>query len=401
MSNILFLATYPFTDPKHGGQIRCAEIVKYLSSKGHKVYTLILRSEEEYTNDDKHDFEFVFPVSSSLRLIDGHNIPFMNDYSSGEFAYSIKDRIKESLLNYSIDAIHCEQPWLFKIALFLKHNLLTNSIKLIFGSQNIESDLKGKILDAANVSSHDVELAVSKIRYLEEYAIQNADVILAVSEYDYNYFSNNLGSSGNKELLLIPNGIDRNRFNNSDLSVLDNIPEKYFVFVASGHPPNMTGFGEIFKNSLAFLPIDFPIVVIGSVCYLFESNTEYNNWKGINEHRLLKLGMLSTEQMNAVILNSNGVVIPITEGGGSNLKTAEALFSNCPVVATQKAFIGYEEFISSDGVSVVSSSDEFIDKMRELMNFNVKLRYQRQNLDLLTWDNIVSKYSDLLLGVPE
>jgi hypothetical protein len=37
-------------------------------------------------------------------------------------------------------------------------------------------------------------------------------------------------------------------------------------------------------------------------------------------------------------------LLPITQGEGSNLKTAEALLSGKPIVATSHSFRGYEEF---------------------------------------------------------
>jgi hypothetical protein len=51
--------------------------------------------------------------------------------------------------------------------------------------------------------------------------------------------------------------------------------------------------------------------------------------------------------------------LPITSGGGSNLKTPEALISEKFIISTKFAFRGFDNFINDNGVFIASNSSEF------------------------------------------
>ena len=142
------------------------------------------------------------------------------------------------------------------------------------------------------------------------------------------------------------------------------MPENYFVFVGSAHYPNASGFAEIFSKSLAFLPPDVSIVVIGGVSDILDYDYRYVQFKHLNDFKVIKMKDISDACLNSIILNCNAVLLPVTEGGGTNLKTAEALFSNRPVIGTDKSFIGYEDFKRSEGVYTANYPEEFISVMR-------------------------------------
>ena len=55
------------------------------------------------------------------------------------------------------------------------------------------------------------------------------------------------------------------------------------------------------------------------------------------------------------------IILPKTLSGGSNLKTAEALASGRPIVATNRAFDGFEGFRDVPGVTIHDDPDLFWD----------------------------------------
>ena len=61
------------------------------------------------------------------------------------------------------------------------------------------------------------------------------------------------------------------------------------------------------------------------------------------------------------------VGLPITHGGGTNLKTAEALWAGKHVVATTTAFRGFESFRTSPGVLVADEPSKFLAALRTTM----------------------------------
>jgi hypothetical protein len=58
---------------------------------------------------------------------------------------------------------------------------------------------------------------------------------------------------------------------------------------------------------------------------------------------------------------------PLTQGGGTNLKTAEALWSGKHIVATSIAMRGFENFIGQSGVHIADEPVVFKSKLREVM----------------------------------
>jgi hypothetical protein len=53
------------------------------------------------------------------------------------------------------------------------------------------------------------------------------------------------------------------------------------------------------------------------------------------------------------------ILLPIAYGGGTNLKTAEALVSGRPVVASIESFRGYEDYIKSPLVKIAETNLDF------------------------------------------
>jgi hypothetical protein len=52
-------------------------------------------------------------------------------------------------------------------------------------------------------------------------------------------------------------------------------------------------------------------------------------------------------------------LLPITDGEGSNLKTAEALEAGIPIVATSKAFRGFEAAMKLEHVTIADNPKDF------------------------------------------
>ncbi|MGB6285743.1 MAG: hypothetical protein WBG18_15200, partial [Xanthobacteraceae bacterium] len=62
----------------------------------------------------------------------------------------------------------------------------------------------------------------------------------------------------------------------------------------------------------------------------------------------------------------HGVLLPISDGGGSNLKTAEALTLGKWVIATSISLRGFEAY-ANDGVIVANNPVEFRHAMRQVL----------------------------------
>src|ERR1700754_3544937 len=78
MTVVLF-ATYPIAVPRHGGQIRCAQIVKALQESGLDVTTISVVDVQSYPKHDLGSLDLFFPADSACRLFRGKAIPDIND----------------------------------------------------------------------------------------------------------------------------------------------------------------------------------------------------------------------------------------------------------------------------------------------------------------------------------
>ena len=64
------------------------------------------------------------------------------------------------------------------------------------------------------------------------------------------------------------------------------------------------------------------------------------------------LGLVDPVVLEALLTRAAVILLPKTRGGGSNLKTSEALLARRPVVATRLAFAGFEAWRDLPGVTI-------------------------------------------------
>jgi glycosyltransferase involved in cell wall biosynthesis len=79
------------------------------------------------------------------------------------------------------------------------------------------------------------------------------------------------------------------------------------------------------------------------------------------------LGVLDDEDLAAVKSLAHEFLLPIGAGGGSNIKTAEALYSGKPVVCTSTALRGFEDYRALPEVIVADSPPKFQAAIRSVL----------------------------------
>ncbi|WP_139831346.1 MULTISPECIES: glycosyltransferase family 4 protein [unclassified Pseudomonas] len=357
MKTVLLLSTYPIASPRHGGQVRVANIASTFEQSGWSVTHLAVYEPEGYPPSTLGPNDVKFPAGSDFRKYKGAYVPLINDLLSGEFAASEQGGFPEILkkLPPAIDVIHVEQPWLWPLVLKIKQMPQYRNACLIYGSQNIEAPLKQEILDSYGIKG--AAPVIADIEALERKAALEADIAVAVTQADYDI----LKAWGAAMPLLAPNGIAPWT---AKAEVLETwkarLPESpWILYVASAHPPNFKGFNECLGSSLACIPPDSKLVVVGSVCEHLEATLRDSRWGQLNLSRLQLLYMLPDEDLDAVKTLAHAFLLPIPHGGGSNIKTAEAIYSGKYVVGTESAFRGFEQHLSQPEISVARSPAEF------------------------------------------
>lgn len=362
---VLILSTYPLGEPKHGGEVRLLNIKRAYESAGWRVTPLAIYPEEAYRKSSAGPDDILFPSNSPHRLFNGRLVPFVTDIASGAFASSEGGALPKILATVPsrIDVIHVEQPWLWPLAIVLRERQQYSSPLLVYGSQNIEAPLKRGIFNDWNVL--EFEDAIDAVDRLERQAAREADLTVAVTQGDVDV----LASWGVSNVKLLPNGIEPWRADDEAIAEWrQRLPKHpWLLYVASGHPPNFTGFSQVFGESLGCFPPVSRLVVAGSVTEHIYKVMRNTKWSTLNLSRLQLLFTLSDRDLAAVKTLAHGFILPISFGGGSNIKTAEALYSGAYVVGTPSAFRGFESFVELPEVFTGGNAKEFRRVIRDVL----------------------------------
>src|SRR5690606_18914632 len=234
--NILVLCTYPVGTPRHGGQLRVKSIIDVYRQAGHTVRVAGVLGSEVY---EKERGFVPFPGHRELTSILPH--PFlMEDFAIGQlFTKSVDHYVQlERNIDVTPDVIHVEQPWLFAFAQKFVAGRAPQA-KIVYSSHNVEWRLKAQILKAS-VNNDDIQRYVELVRAIELEAIDGAQAITCVSEFDATW----LREQTSRPVFVFPNGVAPWHATDSGIDEAKRVSKglKYALYCASAHPPNVTGF---------------------------------------------------------------------------------------------------------------------------------------------------------------
>ena len=355
------LNTYPIKNPQHGGQKRAAAIFQRYLDLGHEVQYIGIYTKDSYKERGSHDV--LITSGESLELMNEYNTKMSGDYATGIIALQDAGIYKSLLDKISVfkpDVIQVEHPYLASFVLYLKDEKIVPDFRFIYSSHNVEWMMKEDMIrGSSDISDDEKKRVTHEIKELETRATIQADMVIAVTDSD----KEKLEDMGAKKVILAPNGIDSIDFSEAAIAKQRRVYEhagieKTVVFVGSWHQPNWQGFMDNLTTGLGYLKINTKVIVVGGVGGLIQ---EYFNTGSVIERtcflqRAQLMGRVPEHTLTSIIALADVIVLPISEGGGSNLKTAEALLSGRPVVATKHAMRGYEGFEGLKGVTIADGA---------------------------------------------
>lgn len=389
MKKVLILSTYPIKSPSHGGQKRVAAICKSYQDAGLDVTFAAIFFPLHYKEYSRTDIK----IPKKYLTIMSQN-PFTGDVITGEIIRNdarLASKIQNLIEKVEPDIIQIEHPFLY-IGLEPMIKDLKKKPKLVFSSHNTEFKMKEEMLQKEGYPKEQIALVKEKIYQAEKNLALDADLIIVVSPGDKDDLTK-LGVSS-KKIHVARNGINRSTFNPKDLKYWEDYFQKQnvnkiAVFIGSAHPPNWTGFNQLIGSRVGLLKQDQRIVLAGGISdYLKEYYSSSNPESVIFWKRVLAVGKLSEERLSALIHRADCILLPITEGGGSNLKTAEALLADKPVVCTEYALRSFEEFSDNPNLNIAISSDDFVEKISKVLSDSTQKPQEAstaKDLNLLTW----------------
>ena len=298
------------------------------------------------------------------------------------------DRCKE----FGPDVVMLEQPFLWPIF----HDYCSSSgVFLVYSSHNVEARMKSAFYDR----EFDCPIAKTLTNYVEvveRNLVDAADLVVCVTEDDKLHWGPNVS----EKIVIVPNASDRP---NIDLEMTDKLAREisnkgireYAFFVGSDHIPNAVGFMDCIGKNLSFLAPDEGIVVMGGVNHALTREGFFDGLYGqVNRLRTISYEAPSDSTVDSALMGAKVVLLPIASGGGSNLKTAQAILSGKRILATEYAFRGYSDYRNR---ACIVNIQDFRNTMKLMMGDDLMNGVVSGNSDTaLTWDYQINNYSKIL-----
>jgi glycosyltransferase involved in cell wall biosynthesis len=196
---------------------------------------------------------------------------------------------------------------------------------------------------------------------------------------------------GAKNVVLAPNGIAHNKSRALPNKIVKiKHTEQSFIFIGSAHQPNWIGFEAMVGFALGFLPVTSKIYLIGGVSDHFVKTLSKRTIEHVTFwQRAVGYGRVSQSRLDKLIQGADVILLPITEGGGSNLKTAEAFAANKKIIATDYAMRSYEYLEHMPNLRVVSTPQAFRAAMISALDEPLRQRSSEEQVlvDRVYWEN--------------
>jgi FkbM family methyltransferase len=393
LTRILQIIPFPSMLQRDGGQIRVQQTGKALEAAGFTVIRCpVYRAARHANSIDEQPVINLDEAGGDPRyqhtwqLYDLTNGEVLaNDAGCFAAFRAFVDRSRP-------DVLMLEHPWLWPA---VKKLPASNRPPVIYNSHNLEAGLKCRMLKDACFA--DADSVAGEIEALERDLVGAAAAVSATTEADADVYR--IWDAG--PVVVAPNGAEQR----ARAHLRDVLPDplrhwwRYLLFVASAHPPNGTGFAELVMGGLAGVRPNERVVVAGSVCDLIAEHLRNRNATTIGSDRLALLGQVSSFKLDCLIENAAGMLLPITYGGGSNIKTAEALLAGHPIIATSKAFRDRETFTDMPGVIIAETEQAFAAAMRRVLSGEVPSPPQDERLGSVSWDHTLQPIVNLVRDV--
>lgn len=358
----LVLSVYPIKNPVHGGQIRAAQLLNAYKKVFKRVDYVALCNASVYTRPSRTRQDIPTPSSLTTAIQDDPHLEAILIGMAAQSDTTLSERLHQLITRANPTTIILEQPFLGPAVRDILTNPDLQHIQLIYSAHNVEEHMHQSMLEENGHDTATVE-AVSWLTTAEAELVRACDGVITVSPDDAAWFTRHGASS----VCVAPNGTSIKRKPSRLASarvartLTANGIDRYVLFVASAHKPNVDGFLSLLSSRLGYLPLGTGIVVVGTLGHRLNLEIKKQDpmWFDFFGHRCFSWGLATNDTLAALIRGSAAIILPITTGEGTNLKTPEALLSGKPIIATTKAFRGFEAYAGRLHVHIADDPQDF------------------------------------------
>lgn len=350
--NILILGPYGILQPEHAGALRSAAVVAAYLADGHIVtYSGVSdvcsgRDEAVGPDDVQLSARLRQMASASGLAVDiGVGVALASDPGAfGQYAALVR-RVAPDILQF-------EGAALWPVVRRLCAEVLPETAEIVHTSGDSGTF---EPMDRSSLALGVKPGAAVLQRYSREIA-GVANRVFTVSPDDADVFR----QMGVRDVQVIPDGVTPYPVQASARRALKDYlgPLPHALYVDSADPSSADALLKLMKSAERDILSGGRLLVAGGVADLIAEAQDRASIPALRRRTRL-LGVVKSELMGELYDTAHAVILPKSADVGSNLKTAEALISGRPIVATTKAFIGFEQFKTLPWVRISDDPTEF------------------------------------------
>ncbi|WP_436206142.1 glycosyltransferase [Caballeronia sp. LjRoot31] len=368
MPRCLIITPFPLFIPKHGGQVRAASMIKAMRRAGWHTDSVGIYHESFFPSEEWGALDIVMN-DQTVRDRALSDILFADLHVAQAAARdkNVISQLRRVLRRVAPDVIHMEHPWDWPV---LMEALPPDSkAKIIYSSQNIEWRSRENFL-GFGIQRADSAKWIDTTRTLEMQVARDADLVLAISDLE----AAEIEAEAGRPVVYVPAVSDladpEIEINGKFAQQASAEKIRYAALMGSAYWPNVEGFFDLFPQGLGFLTQDERIWVAGTIGRGLTEDIRYGDFQSINDSRFRAIGYIDDADRAAFLTPAACVLVPVRLGAGAKLKTADAVASGSPVIATPHSLEGYGPIVQDAlgcGVYVADTPDEYRALVRQAL----------------------------------
>jgi len=395
--NVLLIVPYNVFEAKHGNAIRVRALMDTLLKNGNRISLLMydlpgMKNIREVENVKVYfrPVKFrVIAIAALMRLIFRASTYDLLCAKMEPFG-GFEELVKEIIQKDEIDVIQCENVWTVPPLMSV---ISDGKLPIVVTAHDVLIDRFEQLYEYQGVPRLVSRRLLRSIKEIETRALQACETCVCVSEEDRRRLIE-IGADPTR-ITVIPNGVDTSKIRpvgkDKKLAKELKLEDEDIVLFFPGSEmfQNKRAADDILKRILPKLDRRYKVVFAGTICsYLAKQNLP---------ECVILAGYV--EDLTSIYALVDIVVLPITIGSGTKLKTVEAMAAGKPIITTQNGAIGIDLDEDSNYIMIEDDLESFPCRIIELsQNEGLRNRMGREAREKALeydWDILMKRYVEI------